>query len=436
MDASASLPERDPSGGAGGPDWAVLLSGVSVALVAFDRDLTVIACAGAADPGLVGRPVADALPGAFAAYATALTTVLIGARSRVTVAGDGGAGARVVELAPSRGPDNRVTGGIAVIHAASGEAPDLGAAPAHELSALEQAEIDRAKATQLFETAFADAPIGLALVSLEGQWLKVNGALCQLLGYTEAELLSQTFEKITHPDDLDADAHQVQRLIAGEIERYATPKRYLTRDGDEVWTSLSVSLVRDDAGQPAHFISQIEDITERRRLEIALQHLADHDYLTELWNRRGFEQHLRRQIAQCRRGSGPGALLVVDLDGFKRVNDTHGHVVGDALLVRVADRLRARLRVSDCIARIGGDEFAVILSETDQDGVERVVAALEQQIRDACIEIGGVDVAVSASIGVAILDRNSPDEREVLDVADRAMYARKGAARPPERAAD
>ncbi|HEX4009809.1 MAG TPA: diguanylate cyclase [Solirubrobacteraceae bacterium] len=416
MDVAASSTDHAASPGDGGVDWSLLLAGVSVALVAFDRELTVVACAGAADPGLVGRPLRAALPGPFEAFDAPLDAILAGQPSSVVDAIDDEDGTRTheVELAPTRGPAGQVTGGIAVIR---------------------DVTVSRGQATQLFETAFANAPIGLALVSLEGRWLKVNGALCQWLGYTEAELLTQTFQEITHPDDLDADLRQVQRLIAGEIERYAMPKRYVTRDGDEVWANLSVSLVRDDQGRPVHFISQLEDISERKRLEIALQHLADHDHLTELWNRRAFESHLRRQIAQCRRGSSPAALLIVDLDGFKLINDTHGHAAGDALLVSVANTLRARLRATDCIARIGGDEFAVILSETRPEAVERVVESLAQQIRDACVEVGGRDIGVSASIGVAILDRNAPDEREALDAADRAMYARKGT-RPPGQASD
>ena len=400
----------------GGADWAVLLDGVSVALVAFDPELTVVACAGAADPGLVSRPLIDALPGPTGVYDAPLAAILAGESSPVVEIADGEPGGRAheVELAPTRGPAGEVTGGVAVVREVTGT---------------------RQRATQLFETAFAHAPIGLALVSLEGRWLKVNAALCEWLGYSEAELLAQTFQEITHPDDLDTDLRQVERLVAGEIERYTMPKRYFTRTGDEVWGNLSVSLVRDDAGQPIHFISQVEDVSERRRLEIALQHLADHDHLTELWNRRAFEQHLRRQVAQCRRGAGPAALLIVDLDGFKQVNDTHGHAAGDALLVSVANTLRARLRASDCIARIGGDEFAVILSETRPEAVESVVESLAGQIRAACVEVGGRDVGVTASIGVAILDRDGPDEREALDAADRAMYARKGA-RPPEPAAD
>jgi diguanylate cyclase (GGDEF)-like protein/PAS domain S-box-containing protein len=294
-----------------------------------------------------------------------------------------------------------------------------------DITALKQAEHSRAQATRLFETAFADAPIGLALVGLDGGFMRVNGALCDLLRYPESELLSATFQQITHPEDLGADLRQLERLIAGEIERYTQSKRYVTKDGDEVWSNLSVSLVRDDEGHPAHFVSQIEDISDRKRLEIALQHLADHDHLTELWNRRAFEHQLTRQIAQCRRHATPAALLIVDLDDFKAVNDTHGHAAGDALLMCIADALRARLRAEDCVARIGGDEFAVILPQASSEQAAHVARAVTEAISRSCIRIDELDVGVTASVGLICLDKDAPSQHEAVAAADRAMYEDK-----------
>src|SRR5581483_3170692 len=124
-----------------------------------------------------------------------------------------------------------------------------------------------AEAQDLFETAFSHAPIGMALVGLDGRWLKVNEAVCSMLEWPEDELLQRTFQDITHPDDLEADLAQVSLLIAGEISEYEMEKRYITRSGSRIWAHLSVSLVRDEHGRPRHFISQLQDITERKRSE-------------------------------------------------------------------------------------------------------------------------------------------------------------------------
>jgi diguanylate cyclase (GGDEF)-like protein/PAS domain S-box-containing protein len=280
-------------------------------------------------------------------------------------------------------------------------------------------------ATELFENAFTNAPIGMALVSLEGTFMKVNGATCELLGYPEPELLALTFQEITHPDDLEADLRQVQRLVAGEIERYSMPKRYYTKAGEEVWANLSVSLVRDDAGEPVHFISQIEDISDRKRLEAALQHLADHDPLTGLWNRRAFDQELKRELARCRRHGLEAALLLVDLNHFKHVNDTYGHSAGDELLRKIAAKLQARLRSTDSIARLGGDEFVIILPNTSLERATRVAAAVEDEVRTAGSHVGEQEAYVTASVGVAALNETTADARAVMADADRAMYRAK-----------
>ena len=124
-------------------------------------------------------------------------------------------------------------------------------------------------------------------------------------------------------------------------------KRYFTAQGHLIWVGLAVSLVRDEAGRPVHFISQITDISERKRMETKLRRLADHDSLTGLWNRRRFEDELQRQVGRCQRYGERAALLLTDLDGFKDVNDTFGHKAGDDLLKVVATGLRARLRHTD-----------------------------------------------------------------------------------------
>jgi diguanylate cyclase (GGDEF)-like protein/PAS domain S-box-containing protein len=136
-----------------------------------------------------------------------------------------------------------------------------------DLTEQRRSEIARQEAHELFETAFTHAPIGMALIGLDGRWLRVNRAVCAITGWSEPDLLRRTFQDITHPDDLEADLAQVERLLAGTIDGYQIEKRYLTRRGSHIWALLSVSLVRDPQGRPRHFISQIEDISQRKRAE-------------------------------------------------------------------------------------------------------------------------------------------------------------------------
>lgn len=291
-----------------------------------------------------------------------------------------------------------------------------------DITAIRHAQQLQREASTHFETAFADAPIGMALVALDGRWLKVNRTLCELTGYAESDLLERTFQDITHPEDLDTDLAHVQRLLAGEADRYAMEKRYFTAAGYPVWVNLSVSIVRDQEKRPLHFICHIEDISARRDLQARLRRLADHDSLTELCNRRRFEEELHRQLARCRRYGEQAALLMIDLDGFKAINDTHGHSAGDDMLKAVARALSSSIRESDSIARIGGDEFAVIMANVAPENVSLVAHKLRMVVLATEITVAGERVRVDASIGAEPIDAHTSDEQAVMAKADAAMY--------------
>ena len=196
------------------------------------------------------------------------------------------------------------------------------------------------------------------------------------------------------------------------------------RDGHDVWVAVSATLVRDDEGRPVHVLGQMRDVTERREHEAQLRHLANHDPLTGLLNRRGFEAALAGHVARCRRYGAAGALLALDLDGFKRVNDTHGHHAGDALLADVAAGLRERVRETDVLARLGGDEFALLLPVETAAQAEVVAEALVALVRER-----GAAHGVTASLGVVLVDASVTRGDELLVRADRAMYAAKAAGR-------
>ncbi|MEA2246214.1 MAG: hypothetical protein QOH46_743 [Solirubrobacteraceae bacterium] len=305
-------------------------------------------------------------------------------------------------------------------------------AAARDISDRKAAEAARAVADEHFRTAFDGAAIGMALVAPDGAVLRVNDELCAIVGYSRGELLAKRFQDMTHPDDLAADLDYRRAVLEGRRSSYQMEKRCLRADGTIVWTSLSVSLVRDPAGAPLHFVSQVQDISQRKDMEAELRALATHDDLTGLHNRRFFEGELIQQLRRTRRHGEEAAVLLLDLDEFKQVNDTLGHHAGDQLLIHVAAVLKTRLRGSDIVARLGGDEFAVLLPHATPARAVEVAASLEGELERSPIVVDGIPVVARASIGVAALAPELQAE-DALRTADHAMYRAKRARRalPP-----
>ncbi len=299
-----------------------------------------------------------------------------------------------------------------------------------DITARMEAEESLRLAEERFRGAFDQAPIGMALVAVDGSFLKVNRALCDLVGYSEERLLGLDAAAITHPDDLLASQSHITSMLAGEIRIHQVEKRFIDTHGNVIWVNLSYSLVRDTAGHPLHFIAQIQDMRERRDLEEKLRHLADHDPLTGLLNRRGLEAELGHQITRLERSGTSGALIVVDLDHFKSVNDTLGHGAGDELIVAAADLLRNRLRARDTVARLGGDEFAIVLPNADAAAATQVAETIVTAIRQQSLCLAGQPhQRVTASVGVAILTPGIVNVEDALVAADLAMYDAKEAGR-------
>jgi diguanylate cyclase (GGDEF)-like protein/PAS domain S-box-containing protein len=282
------------------------------------------------------------------------------------------------------------------------------------------------EAEEPFRLAFEHAPIGIALVSPEGAFMRVNHALADLLGYSQAELVTKTFQELTHPEDLDSDLEYVAQVLSGSLRSYEMEKRYFHRDGHIVWALLSVSLVREPDGTPVHFISQIQDISERKQLEERLVFLADHDEMTGLANRRRYREEVERGIAFAERYDHPAAMLLLDLDNFKDINDSLGHHIGDRLLVGVAERLQTRLRRTDVLGRIGGDEFAALLPQAEAAQALRVADDVLDAVTTAAYALDGHVVSARASVGLALFRSGFAIDAEDLQIrADVAMYTAK-----------
>ena len=286
-------------------------------------------------------------------------------------------------------------------------------------------------ADERFRCSFDEALIGMEIVDLDGHYERVNDAFCAIVGYTHEELVGLHRANITHPDDVAADAAALRALLAGEASSHMREKRYLHASGHTVWAAVNLTMIRDNAGEPLHLIAQAQDITERRNYERQLQHMADHDPLTGLLNRRSFERELVRHAARGQRYGAAGAVLMLDLDNFKYFNDSQGHSAGDSLIVRIAHGLQQRLRDSDVLARLGGDEFAVLLPNQDGQETQTVAEALLQIVRDEEIPaLMGERKRVTASIGIARFDEGELlTAEEIMVNADLAMYDAKEAGR-------
>jgi diguanylate cyclase (GGDEF)-like protein/PAS domain S-box-containing protein len=260
------------------------------------------------------------------------------------------------------------------------------------------------RAEERFRGAFDNAPIGIALLDPDRRVLRVNPALCTILGQPAEELLGAPL-----PLDLTAE---------GPVQI----------DAEARWVEVSVSAISEgDAVQ--QLIVQVQDVSERRRHEEQLRHVADHDHLTGLLNRRGFETAMDTHLADAARYGTPGALILLDVDHFKYVNDSRGHEVGDRVLVAVAEALRRRLRDADVLARLGGDEFAVLLTHAEADVARTVAEAVVATVREVEVpELVGLR-QLTVSAGVALVDGSDRSVGELFSRADLAMYDAKEAGR-------
>ena len=252
-----------------------------------------------------------------------------------------------------------------------------------------------------------------------------NNQVGALLGRPAAELVGGTFFALTHPEDEPAARASCAGLQAGGRAVLRHESRFLRPDGSVVWVSVSTSQVPEQAGHPAHLVMHLEDVDDRKGLEQALLHRALHDPLTGLGNRVLLMDRTQHALDRDRRSADrTTCLLLVDLDDFKLVNDTHGHEAGDAVLVELAARIRSVLRPGDTAARLGGDEFVVLCEDGSAEQVAVVAERLLAVVAEP-VEVMGGTVRVTGSIGTSVASWGTQDASALLRVADLQMYAAK-----------
>ncbi len=277
-----------------------------------------------------------------------------------------------------------------------------------------------------FRAYFEHPLVGMASISSDHRWLEVNDRLCDMLGYSRDELMQKTWLELTHPDDLARDLANFHRLLAGEIENYTIYKRYIRKDGQVIHTRRSTNCVRKDSGAVDYVVVLLEDISEQHLAQAKLQDLAHHDPLTHLPNRRLLEDRLNQAIARNLRTDRMIAVCYLDLDGFKPVNDQLGHEFGDQLLIEVAHRLLSIVRAGDTVARIGGDEFVLLLPElASLEEYEQILARVLDVIATPYPDCDTRQFKISASIGATLFPQDAADPDTLLRHADQAMYTAK-----------
>jgi diguanylate cyclase (GGDEF)-like protein/PAS domain S-box-containing protein len=282
-----------------------------------------------------------------------------------------------------------------------------------------------------FRLVFASDAVGTAIARLEpgglGPFEWVNRSFCELTGYGENHLYGLTGRHLTYALDLPAHDAVVSDLVGGVRSTVRWEQRYVRADGELVWVRVTDTAI--PAGGQRLLLSHCEDITEQRQVEEALAHRAFHDPLTGLANRRLFMDHLRLAVHSLGRTGGEVAVLFVDVDRFKSINDRWGHRAGDDALRQIAQRLQASVRIPDTAARLGGDEFALVCPVADRTGAARIAERLHQALNEP-LNLEGKRLAVGTSMGVATTDTATTDPGELLARADQAMYrAKRGGGR-------
>jgi diguanylate cyclase (GGDEF)-like protein/PAS domain S-box-containing protein len=275
----------------------------------------------------------------------------------------------------------------------------------------------------LYRAAFEAAPLAMAVLDADGCFVRVNDALCELVGHTSDELLGRPYGSIAFPDDEQGGPGATN---GNPLDLSQPDDRKLRhRDGHTVWARVSARPFHGTAPSERWTVCVWEDVDERRRTHERLAQLALHDPLTGVANRTLLDDRLTQALLTRDRDGGVVAVLFCDVDDFKSVNDRYGHQFGDTLLEVVASRLSAVVRCGDTVARVGGDEFVVVSLVHDLADADALLIRVGESLGDGIALPGGSGLTLSVSVGMAIADDGVSTAARLLDVADRQMYAVK-----------
>lgn len=267
----------------------------------------------------------------------------------------------------------------------------------------------------------------MTILDLEGRFLSANQSFCDAVGYEEYEIIAQSFTELTHPEDIPVLMSLGKELLSGKRQHFQIETRHQTKKEKELHVGLTVTIVQDNQQRPICFLLQVVNLTERKWMVEELRNRAFYDKLTGLANRALFVDRVEQAVVRLERNTYVQcAVLFLDVDRFKVINDSLGHSIGDQLLMALAKRLKSCIRRCDTLARLGGDEFAILL-----EGVGNIEQALMVCDRihatlKTPFKLSNYEVFAKVSIGVVCSDVGYEQSSDLLRNADTALYRAKG----------
>ena len=278
---------------------------------------------------------------------------------------------------------------------------------------------------QQLRAMFENADVGITLTALDMNYLRVNDKYCEIVGYTREELLRMHIPELTPEESIEPMMAYRERMLNENLPSIRSEQQLKRKDGSLIWVSIATSLVRASDGLPRYFIAVIQDISENKKAAAALQELAHFDILTKLPNRALFYDRLAHGLAQAKRNKWVVAVMFIDVDRFKHVNDTFGHTAGDELLIKISERLADCVRGNDTVGRLSGDEFAVVLGGLGQPEDAALVAKKIVEVLNQPFRLQGAELYVTASVGITLFPADGTDQDMLIRNADVAMYRAK-----------
>lgn len=327
-----------------------------------------------------------------------------------------------------RGPGDFFWGELSVslIRAARAGRPLYAVVNLADVTERKRAENALRESRERFASVFDEAPVGMAICTLEGRWLQVNPALCEILGYDEAELLGKTLDELIHRDDVETVRRYLRQLLAGEVAGYRVETRTVDAGSHVIWIELGLSVVHDYDGEPTYVVAELTDVTERKRVQEELERGAMRDELTGVASRPLLLDHLEQARALLDRTGVPFAVLLVTVDGLDEVNERFGRARGDQALREMAARLGAAVRGGDTVGRYGDDQFMLVCEYLESPDEAAALAARIVELGRLAVGVGKAEVALSVTVGVTVAaDPHDP----IATLVDRADAARQAAKR-------